>query len=345
MQDKEINSIFAPINCIGQIMDIVACTDTNYVMPCGVMLYSVCKNNKDLAITFHIIIDQSIDEEQKESLKNIIIHFKHSKKSIVFYNIDGEKYQDLPRLDNSNPKNYITKAAYYILYIPELLPTDIDKVLYLDCDIIVRHSLENLWNIDLKNKSVAVVPDVAEGLIDKYNRLRYPQVNGYFNSGVVLISLKKWRHKKILSDFTSFINKHPDWIKLHDQDVLNRAFYDDKLILPIKYNFQEGFLWKEIFYDYWKYEKEVLEARKDPVIIHYTDSKPWKKGCDHPWKDVFFNYQKETEWADMPIIYDKPNISLINRTKNSIRKIFEKIGIMKPYSAYPSKYIEITKIS
>lgn len=321
-------------------MDIVACTDTNYVMPCGVMLYSVCKNNKDVAITFHIIIDQSITEEQKESLKKVVVHFKHDNKSISFYNIDGEKYKNLPRLDNSNPKNHITKAAYYILFIQELLPTDIDKVLYLDCDIIVRHSLDGLWNTDLKNKSIAAIPDVAEGLIDKYNRLRYPQVNGYFNSGVVLISLKKWRKEEKTLKFTSFISKHPDWIKLHDQDVLNRAFYDDKLIIPIKYNFQEGFLWKEIFYDYWKYEKEVLEARKDPVIIHYTDSKPWKEGCDHPWKDEFYNYQKETEWAKETVISNNPKKGLNKIIKIKARKIFEKIGLMTPHPIYPSKYIE-----
>lgn len=282
-------------------MDIVTCTDINYVMPCGVMLYSICVNNNGSSISFHVIIDSSVKEEHKESLKKVISQFSNYKKTIHFYIIDGEKFNNLPRLDESNPKDYITKATYYSLFIPALLPKEIDKVLYLDCDIIVRDSLDFIWNTDIKSKSVAVVPDVAEGIIDKYNRLRYPQSKGYFNSGVVLINLKKWRDEDKLSVFILFMEQHPDRIKLHDQDVMNSFFYNDKVTLPIKYNFQEGFLWKEMFYDYWKYEKQVLDARRDPIILHFTDSKPWIEGCEHPFKEEFFKYQRKTEWAGAPL--------------------------------------------
>ena len=319
------------------MMDIVVCTDKNYIMPCGVMLFSICKNNQDVDITFHIVIDESVNPSMQKKLENIV--FPKSSKKVQFYTVNGNGYSHLPRLDETNSKCYITKAAYYPLYLTEILPKDLDKALFLDCDIIVRHSLIDLWNTDLNNFSVGVVPDVGEGVIDKYNRLRYPQVKGYFNSGVVLINLKKWRDENRLSDFTSFMNEHPDWIKLHDQDVMNRFFYDDKICLPIKYNFQEGFLWKEMFYDYWKYEQEVLEARKDPVIIHYTDSKPWVEGCTHPWKDEFFKYQKETIWANTPIISNEHQSQLRKTIKKSVRKIFEKIGIITPHPVYPSKYI------
>lgn len=318
-------------------MDIAVCTDRNYVMPCGVMLYSICQNNKDSEITFHIIIDESVNQRAQKSLENTI--FPKSTKKACFYVINGNDYNHLPRLDETNPKDYITQAAYYRLNLSKILPDCIDKLLYLDSDIIVRHSLEDLWNTDLDNYSIGVVPDVGEGVIDKYNRLRYPPHNGYFNSGVLLINLKKWRDEQIYVKFDKFIQEKSDWIKLHDQDVLNRIFYDDKLILPIKYNFQEGFLWNDIFYDYWKYEKQVLAARKDPVIIHYTDSKPWIENCDHPMKDVFFKYRKETEWANTPIITKEKESIFTRIIKPFIRKLFEKIGIITPHPICPSKYI------
>ena len=322
-------------------MDIVICTDKNYVMPCGVMLYSICKNNKSEDITFHIICDNSLDNKDQQSLKKTILLNPENNKKIIFYIIGNESLNDFPRLDKTNPKNYITKATYYRLYITKILPNSIDKVLYLDCDIIVRHSLKELWNTDISNFSVAVVPDVAEGLIDKYNRLHYPQTKGYFNSGVQLLNLKKWRQEDKFSAFITFMNEHPDWIKLHDQDVMNRVFYDDKISLPIKYNFQEGFLWNDIFYDYWKYEDQVLAARKDPVILHFTDSKPWVEGCEHPYRDEFFKYQKETEWAGTPLLPNGPIPSLNHKIMNYIKNLLRHMKLLSPLPTYPPKYINI----
>ncbi len=319
-------------------MDIVVCIDSNYVMPCGVMLYSICKNNQESDITFHIVVDESVNQTMQQSLENVLLP-KSSKKG-RFYYINGNDYIHLPRLDETNPKRYITKAAYYRLYLSEILPSSLDKVLYLDSDIIIRHSIKDLWNTDISNFYVGVVPDVGEGVIDKYNRLRYPPHKGYYNSGVQLINLKKWRDEHIIKKFVEFMQNHPDWIKLHDQDVMNRIFYDSKFILPITYNFQEGYLWNELFYDYWKYEEQVLAARKDPIILHFTDSKPWKEGCTHPWSKEFFKYQKETVWSNSPIIKKETGFNIKKITKDIIKKLFIKVGLMSPPPVYPSKYIE-----
>ena len=128
------------------------CTDKNYVMPCGVMLYSICQNNQDIDITFHIVIDESVSPSMQKNLGNTI--FPKSSKTIQFYTVNGNDYSHLPRLDETNPKSYITKATYYPLSLTEILPKSLDKVLFLDCDIIVRHSLKDLWNTDLGNYSL-----------------------------------------------------------------------------------------------------------------------------------------------------------------------------------------------
>ncbi len=317
-------------------MDIAVCFDHNYVMPCGVMICSLCINNPNSNLAIHCIIDESVTENDKNLIKSSIKKSTDHNINLYFYIIKDSSI-DYPSLGDNNTKKYITKAVYYTMYLTELIPNNINKILYLDCDIIVRHPIKELWNTVLGDKSVAAVPDVAEGLIDKYNRLRYKQTKGYFNSGVLLINLKKLRLKNIFQHYIAFIQKHPDWIKLHDQDLFNRFFFDDKICLPIKYNFQEGFLWKEIFYDFWKYEEQVYEARKDPIILHFTDSKPWVSGCEHPMKDDFFKYLVQTPWTGYKI---KKKITYKKIIKNAIRNIFENLGILKPHPIYPSKYID-----
>ena len=153
--------------------------------------------------------------------------------------------------------------------------------------------------------------------------------------------MKKWRENQARRSFEHFLEEHPDRIKLHDQDVLNRFFYNDKKVLPIMYNVQEGFLWKEMYYDYWKYEQEVLIARKDPVIIHYTDSKPWTEECNHPWKYIFINYLKETPWKDYPIHSNCYKL-ITKKIKKRLRFVLERLGVLTPHPVYQSPYIDMT---
>ena len=125
-------------------MEIVACTDKCFVMPTGVMMKSVCSNNKESIINFHIVCDDSLKEKDKEDLKSVI---KDSNSNIFFYFVNGIEFDDVPALDNAS----VTKAAYYRLELTRLLPESINKVLYLDGDIIVRKSIEELYNTDISN--------------------------------------------------------------------------------------------------------------------------------------------------------------------------------------------------
>ena len=308
-------------------IQIVACTDTNYVMPCGVMFHSICKNNSDEEIIFYVIIDGSVTEENKNSLQKVVSGYM-VRKELIFYQINGDKINSLPRLDSSNPKAYISKATYYRLFLTEILPDYIDKVLYLDVDMVVERSLRELWAINLRDKGIAGIPDYSEGGPDRYFRLHYSMAYGYFNAGVLLINLKKWRDENILQQFMEFLECHGDWIKLHDQDVLNRIFHQDKVNLPIKYNLQEGHLLKYPMYDYWRYEAELLEARKNPVIIHYTDNKPWWKKCQNPYKYEFLKYKDETEWCNTPLRVDSFKQRAIEYLKIKLKQNLVKRGIL-----------------
>lgn len=205
-------------------MEIVICTDNNYVMPAGVLICSICENNVTEKIRFHIIVDDTFLEENRQSLFEEVLRYNQE---IYFHHIDKNLYSSFP-VGLKGQISYLTLAAYYRLFLGKILPTTIKKVLYLDCDIIVRHNLAELWNIDIDDYAVGCVTDQYDGLIYPYNRLRYPQNLGYFNSGVLLVNLDYWRENHLLEKFIDFLGKYPERALAFDQDVLNYVLRNKK---------------------------------------------------------------------------------------------------------------------
>lgn len=318
-----------------EIINIVACTDKKFMMPTGVMMTSVCENNMDTDVVFHIIVDEDMNTDDCRDLKDIVAAYRG--KSVLFYHAN-DKMQKLTFPKGKN-RNDITRTTYYRLYLAELLPVELDKVLYLDGDVIVRHSLLPLWNTNVDEKAVAAASDCSSGCIEYYNRLKYPFELGYFNSGVLLVNLKYWREHQVLKDFNLYMENHADSIRYWDQDVLNVVFCDKKVLIPLKYNLQHPFLFEKTdAYDYWKLEQEVLEAREDPCIVHFTARwKPWRiyhRGWVHPFSSTWDKYQNKSKWKG--IKYDYRTKS--QRIKRYAGNILRRFGLLPPLiqnSYYP----------
>lgn len=299
-------------------MDIVFSADTNYIMPTGVMMTSVCVNNKDTDITFHALIDESVTEIQKQQLEEVVaVNCRHH---ILYYVMDASQFSSLPKL--GEVKLHITQATYYRLFLTEILPENIEKVLYLDGDIVVTESLSELWNTEMDDYAVGGVTDMSE-VIQEYSRLGYPSDCGYFNAGVLLINLRYWRENEVVDTFRKIMIETPERIKFHDQDVLNISFYNCKKQLSLKYNVQNGFLYKKEFWeiDSQKYEQSVAAAIKQPVIIHYSARvKPWFVDCENPLKGEWIKYYKKTQWRKNQLKRKDP-ITYRNRIGNLLRRL------------------------
>lgn len=287
-------------------------------MPTGVMMYSACVNNLDVDIVFHIIVDESVTEKYMRDLEETVTVFEG--KSITFYHIDVKKFPSFP---NITMGTHVTQAAYYRLMLSEILPKNIHKVLYLDGDIIVRHSLLPLWNTDLKDSPIGAVVYPHDVFPDFYNRLQLSTQLGYFNSGVLLINLEYWREHDVVKSFMQIIQVYGERLSLWDQDVLNVAFSENKVILPMKYNLTSGFLKQIPQWDSCNNKKEVEEARRDPVIVHFTDKKPWnvyQGHFNHPFLSTFYHYQDQTKWKGMKIDRRPIKLRIINFVANLLRK-------------------------
>ena len=323
-----------------EIINIVACTDKKFIMPTGVMMTSVCENNMDTDVVFHIIVDEDVNTDDCRDLKDAVTIYRG--KSVLFYHAnDKMQKKSFPKGMN---RNDITRTTYYRLFLAEILPQELDKVLYLDGDVIVRHSLLPLWNTNIEEKAVAAAYDCSSGRIEYYNRLKYPFELGYFNAGVLLINLKYWREHQVLNDVISYMENHADSIRCHDQDVLNVVFRCRKVTVPLKYNLQHLFLLKKCDdYDYWKLEQEVLEAREDPCIVHFTSRwKPWRiyrRGWVHPFSSTWDKYQNMTKWKGVKYDYRTKS----QRIRRYAGNILRRFGLLPPLRQN-SKFLTIAPI-
>lgn len=300
-------------------MEIVICPDHNYIMPYGVMLHSLVSNNH-MSIICYAVITKDVTERDKDLLRDI---FEKGENIIKFvYARQYEKY-NFPILPNSR----FSKSAFFRLYLGSLLSQSVNKVLYLDGDIIVRHDITSLWNTNIDNYAAACITDQRFD-IKNFNRLNYSLCDGYYNSGVMLINLKWWRNAKIEDSFNAFMKANPDKILVVDQDVSNYVLRGKILFTAIKYNVQEEFFWKREFClsDLYKYGDEIEEAIKDPYILHFTGAiKPWFSECQHPLKSEFLKYLSETPWSGMWPKSKFRTLSLQHKIRLIISKTIRKI--------------------
>lgn len=266
-------------------MEILCCTDHNFVIPMGVMMHSLCINNANNELHFHVFIDNSVTEKQKDELREVI----NEGNTLTFYLVDVSAIQ----------KYLIVKVAafpisiYYRLLLADILPKELHKVLYLDADIIVRHDLSRLWNYDIKDYALAAVEDQSPNY-KFWEFLDYPKGKGYFNSGVILFNLDFIRSNKCSQELIDFIKGNPDKLKCPDQDTLNYVFRDRKKLLPLKYNVMEGFYRQPPLQPD---SAELEDAIKDPFILHFNGDKPWQKKCHHPLKNLYYEYKEGTPWV------------------------------------------------
>lgn len=102
-------------------------------------MFSVCVNNQDVNIDFHVLLDESVQEKEQQDLKDVVTRFQGKK--CIFYSV-----KSLSAIHFPINHECLSRSSYYRLFLSSILPPTIEKVLYLDGDIIVRHSLLPLWN-------------------------------------------------------------------------------------------------------------------------------------------------------------------------------------------------------
>lgn len=177
----------------------------------------------------------------------------------------------------------ISSGTYLRLMLHRLLP-DVDKLIYVDVDVLFRDSLADIWQTDLEGYVLAAVKG-AVNLVDKWewNSDRpywkhLSEMKGkYINAGVTLMNLAEIRTRNLEEQWSAWAKEK---LYYQDQDILNITCRNAICYLPPKYNRlaymeqkdYDTFVREGIFT-----ERECQEALEHPVIIHYAGDKPWKR--------------------------------------------------------------------
>jgi len=254
--------------------NILCATDDNYAHYCGIMLTSLFENNQENQIRVYVVTG-GLNNLNKNTLLKLASAYSQVLEIIT---VDNILFKDCP-IDPI--KDHVSIATYYRLAVSMLLPKSIDKVLYLDCDMIICRSIRELYDTDLTGFACGVVNDEAYMTDVPYDRLEQTKdlLNPYFNAGMLLINLSYWRENNITEKSFNYISRHLHKLLFHDQDTLNGVLFGLVKYLKPTYNLQTGFLFTSYFADFDpNLQKEIREAISSPVIIHYTGyTKPWQE--------------------------------------------------------------------
>lgn len=243
-------------------IDICFTSDENYVQHMAVAISSILKNSDEKDEFHFFIVDDNISDDSKEKIEMLKL-IKNFEIDYIF--VDTDIFRKFPRRWDGLSLN-----SYYLLLVPNILKNK-ERLLFLDCDVVVKKSLLPLWSMDFEGRIILAAEDILNhnfrtprGISDKYF---------YFNSGVFLLNCKKWRDNNLEKKCFEYVKNNGHKFQFQDQEVLNGMLHRDAKKIDLKWNFQfvndnTGTL--DI--------KDFERAKANPVIIHYiTAAKPWKK--------------------------------------------------------------------
>ena len=277
-----------------ETINILCATDKNFVPYCGIMLTSLFENNKDEHISVYLLVDDTVREKEKDKFQTLA---KRYQQCINIIHVDAATFEKYPVYNQQ-----WTNSIYYRLLAAELLPSSIDKIIYLDADIIVTRSIREMWEIDVEKYAVGAVYDAWSPNKQVYERLGLDFDELYFNSGSMVLNLKYWREHELSKQYMLYIKNNFDKLWFNDQDTLNGVLYNQKRMLPVQYNYQVPFLQKSLFEAMNGKQKSEIGQTKTPLIVHYSASnKPWMiVYYKMPYLELWRQYRDLSLWKHTP---------------------------------------------
>ena len=283
-------------------LDICLTSDGNYARYLAVSILSTLKNKAEDDFHHFYILDGGLSEKNK---KEIISLKKIADFEIEFIKIDEKEFESCPL-----PPCWrnASKATYYRLLLPRLLPS-LDKVLFLDSDIIVQKSLGALFNESVENLYLKGVIDVESEL--NAQRLGLKK---YCNSGVLLVNLKKWREDGVEKKFFDYVNNNTEKLKWADQDVLNAVLQDGIEYLDKPFNAQVSKFDSSKNSGFW----EIAESA---VVIHFVSpKKPWDLMARMPHRNRYRKYLFKVAPMKTLLLFILEPLALFSNIRSKIVK-------------------------
>ena len=250
-------------------MNILVTINKGYFQYFLSMISSLSENNQGQHRVFIVSNDMDTSyiqraREENKLPKNI---------DVTIIKFDDCLLKDAPQI------KWWTKEVYYRLFAKEYLPDDIDRILYLDCDLIVKGNIEELYYSDFQGNYYIGATNIHSPFMKKFLQIKNgaKRKSVYINTGVLLINLQRLREEQDVSKIIAYIKRRGWLLCCPDQDVMH-GLYGDKILLC------DGFIYnlsdRAIRYYKRKNKKEITIPWVDEnvKIIHYIGkNKPWKE--------------------------------------------------------------------
>ena len=282
------------------------------------------------------VLHASLSEEIQTVLTE---YFKNQVRSLKFYKIDPSFIAQVSSIQAA--PHLLHAEAYLRLFAATVLPDDV--VLHIDCDTIVLGDILPIMQeydiakpicacneYDIHYKSVKrpylkkchqaydTYINVESNAYRQQKRLGIQGDFHYFNSGIMIMNLHKWRETNLTTTILEYINTHP-FLHAADQDALNAVLNGNFGVLHPKWN--SHVLMCGIVTNY--SDEELTEATQHPQIVHFTGSvKPWHYMSSHPYKRQYGKYRKNTPWPKRSF----PDRNFVNRIRKHIINPLKRIS-------------------
>lgn len=268
-------------------------------MPLGVTLSSLIHNLKSGTSIDIFILSLAISAKTIDRLRRVISR-SDINLTITFIEVDPTMLEGLKEV------GHLSIAAYLRIFLPVLLPPECAKVLYLDCDLLVFDDVSDLWNTDVGSNYLlaALSPTIHsvshENGLYNWKDLGLDQNALYFNSGVLLINLKKWREDDLYNKLFRYALEHVGHLRWADQDVINAVCAGSWGLLHPKWNAVNTIMFTlepSQLSSYFMNDYDQITNR--PAITHFASStmKPWRpEGSWVPFRRKWFDALHDSGW-------------------------------------------------
>ncbi len=267
------------------LIEIAFGCDGGYLQPLTVAIFSVLSASRNSARLRFWLITKTLDANSLASLRAMI------------ENAGAQLETRTPVSDATIERmplgEHFTEATYYRLLLPDLLPSSVSRLIYLDSDVIVRQSIAELWSIDLGEHSTGAVFNPRAS---NYEEMGLRTEKDYFNAGVLLMDLNRWRTQRVHQRALQFAEKFHGKLPCADQDALNHVLAGAWKRLDLRWNQQYKFFHHSAAYLRVSW-LALRRARSAPYIVHYsTNTKPWHSANRHPWRALYFERLDHTHY-------------------------------------------------
>lgn len=308
-------------------MNILYQSDNTYAVYMGISICSLLENNQTVSDITIFIIDDGIDKVNKTKIQKMVRQYQ---RQVVFVSgnliLNDKEIADVFAYAGMRKNNHSYLKMFFDLLIPQVT----GKIIYIDCDTAVTGDISELVHFDMRDRTIGMVMDSL--VINSKESIGLNKAECYYNSGVILIDIDKWRERQCSKRIWS----HTKNIRTYgtvDQDVLNIVLKKEIVTLPIRYNLQPIHLvysyklYSKIYRHVEKYyeQTEIEEAVKNPAIIHYLryiGESPWNVDNVHPGTCYFDKYLQISPWADYKKV--KSNRGIIFKIEKILYKVLPK---------------------